>query len=176
MTHEASTSAVYLFWQMGAWRCELWSTATAGWIVLYQGPEAALRRPVSNQLQAARIAHEWFRWVSGDTEDLRVPEPSRRRIHDAARFAAVAVAQPISTNRSPSNNPTASARRAQTRAVRKCRLLDARRNSVPDRNTLSRSGTSEIFNIGASLRRSLLPPCVTSEHGHLADSALTHNP
>jgi hypothetical protein len=58
------------------------STATAGWIVLYQGPEAALRRPVSNQLQAARIAHEWFRWVSGDTEDLRMPEPSRRRIHD----------------------------------------------------------------------------------------------
>ena len=71
---------VQVVWTADAWRCELWGSADAGWIVIYNGPEVALRRPAQGLVDLKETAELWFSRIGGHTAAFGVPEPSRRRI------------------------------------------------------------------------------------------------
>jgi len=72
-------------WTAGPWRCELWGTAEAGWLVLFSGDQEALRRPVKGSIDLQDTAETWRQRVAGDGAELGVAEPSRRRTDDRRR-------------------------------------------------------------------------------------------
>jgi hypothetical protein len=73
-------------WAAGSWRCELWGTAEAGWLVLFSGDQEALRRPIRGSIDLQETAETWRQRVAGDGAELGLAEPSRRRADDRRRL------------------------------------------------------------------------------------------
>ena len=71
---------VTVVWTTGAWRCELWGSAEAGLIVIYNGLEVVLRRPAQGSADVKETAEVWLARIGGDSTPSGLPEPSRRRI------------------------------------------------------------------------------------------------
>jgi hypothetical protein len=76
-----SPDDVNVVWIVGLWRFELWGTTDTGWIVIYNGPQVALRRPAQGMEDVRETAEAWLSRVGGgETAEFRLPEPSRRHV------------------------------------------------------------------------------------------------
>lgn len=78
----SDTSPQITIWKVASWRCELWGPPDAGWLVLFNGEEEALRRPAKGPDVVDEVASEWLQRFTGDLPSTGIAEPSRRRLSE----------------------------------------------------------------------------------------------